>query len=110
MDEETQIDDETQVLGGNIELTGFRAVDKPTVVVVKKIVGNYVKRISSVADKFEKLSVVLKSVHAQDNNQKYELRAKMMDNGKMYNSDIVDKNLFFALDKVLTKLEQNIKR
>ena len=104
------MDEETQILGGNIELTGFREVDRSMVVVVKKIVGNYVKKMSSVAEKFEKLNIVVKSVHAQGDNMKYALHAKMVDNGKIYNSEIVDKNLFFALDKVLTNIEHSIKK
>ena len=33
--------DETLELGGNIELKGFGSMDKSSMVIVKKIIGNY---------------------------------------------------------------------
>lgn len=93
-------------LGGNITLTGFRNLDKAQLVVVKKIVGNYAKKMSETAKKFENLSVTLKKIHGD--GDKYELHAKLMDNGKAFTSEVTDFNLFFALDKVLKKILNSI--
>ncbi len=100
------MDEETLVLGGNIELTGFKAIDRGSLVVVKKIVGNYVRKLSEITEKLEKFSVVMKQVH----NNQYELHAKLIDNGKAVTSEVIERNLFFALDKVLAKIETEIKK
>lgn len=96
-------------LGGNIELKGFSELDGASMVVVKKIVGNYAKKFSEKCKKFEKLSVTLKKVHKREKSEKYELHAKVSDGGKDYNAEITDRNLFFVLDSVLKKVEKEIK-
>ncbi|MFH0978364.1 MAG: hypothetical protein V1837_03615 [Candidatus Woesearchaeota archaeon] len=101
---------ETLQLGGNIELTGFSEVDPATLVVLKKIVGNHAKRFSTVAKDFEKLHITLKNVHKQEDSQKYELHAKLDAGGKSYVAEITDLNLFFVLDKVLKKIENEISK
>ncbi|MBW3000050.1 hypothetical protein KY339_05240 [Candidatus Woesearchaeota archaeon] len=95
-------------LGGNIVLNGFRELDGAQLIVVKKIVGNYARRMSDLCKKFENLSVTMKTVHAKERANKFELHAKLMDNGTPYNSEVTDFNLFFALDKVLAKLENSV--
>ena len=40
------IDVDMMQLGGNIQLIGFREIDPARLIVVKKMVGNYVKKIS----------------------------------------------------------------
>ncbi len=93
--------DDNLVLGGNIELTGFKDVDRTKMVVVKKIVGNYSRRFSDRSATFEKLHLTLKKV----GNNKYEVHGKLSDNGKVNTSEVTENNLFVALDKALQKLE-----
>ena len=64
MDEETT-NEETISLGGNIELSGFKEFDRGTMVVVKKIVGNNTKKISTMTPNFEKISLHLKKIHGE---------------------------------------------
>ena len=45
------MDDNVQ-LGGNIELSGFRDIDGASMVVLKKIIGNYARRLSELSEKF----------------------------------------------------------
>ena len=40
-------------LGGNIELSGFREIDPASMVIIKKIVGNYARKFSDHFDGFE---------------------------------------------------------
>lgn len=87
-------------LGGNIELVGFKELDPAQLIVVKKIVGNYARRMADSSEGFEKLTVTMKKVH----NSQFELNAKLMDKGSPFTSEVVDFNLFFALDKVLAKI------
>lgn len=101
---------ETLQLGGNIELTGFSEVDPATLVVVKKIVGNHAKRFASITEGFEKLHITLKTIHQQEESHKFELHAKVLASGKAYAAETTDINLFFTLDKVLKKVENEISK
>ena len=96
--------DDNKKLGGNIELAGFRDLDGATMVVLKKIVGNHTKRIEELADKLELLHLTLKQVHEREKSEKYEIHAKIVDDGKVFASDVTDRNLFVAVDNVLKKI------
>ena len=98
------MDDESLKLGGNIQLTGFRGIDSSSMVIVKKLVGNYAKRISELAKRLETLHVTLKQIHEREKSEKYEVHAKIVDDGKVYASETVDRNLFVAIDSALKKL------
>ena len=84
-------------LGGNISLEGFENIEPGALVVIKKIVGNYVKKISESIN-FEKLHVILKK------ERPYDLEVKLISDGNNKTSESKDGNLFFALDKALSKL------
>ncbi|MBI2652093.1 hypothetical protein HYX00_01390 [Candidatus Woesearchaeota archaeon] len=98
------MDNETTRLGGNIELSGFRDIDSSSMAVLKKIIGNHAKRIAELTKKLETLHITLKPVHEREKSEKYEVHAKIIDNGKVYASEITDRNLFVAVDGVLKKL------
>lgn len=91
-------------LGGNIELVGFKQVSLADVVVVKKLVGHYTRKIQEQSQNFEKIQIFLKEIHKIDNNSKHEIHVKVIDGGKVFNSEVVDKNLFIALDNTLKKV------
>jgi len=102
------LQEETQELGGSIELTGFKDMDGATMVVLKKIVGTYARKFSELCRNFEKLSVTMKKVHEREKSEKYEVHAKVLDNGKPIVSAVTDFNLFFAIDSALKKVEKEI--
>lgn len=91
-------------LGGNIQLTGFRDIDSSSMVVLKKIIGNYAKRIAELTKKMEVLHITLKPVHEREKSEKYEVHVHLIDNGKVYASEVTDRNLFVAVDSVLKKI------
>ena len=95
---------ESLALGGNIELIGFKQVSLSDVVVVKKMVGHYTRKIQEASVNFEKITVILKEIHKIDDNSKNEVHVKVSDNGKTFSSEVVDKNLFVALDSSLKKV------
>ena len=95
------------VLGGNIELVGFKGMDGGSMVILKKMVGNHVRKMGEMCEKFEKLTVTMKKVGSGGN--KFEINAKILDNGKQYVSEVTDFNLFFTLDKALNKLNNEIR-
>ena len=86
-------------LGGNINLEGFDELESGTLIVLKKIVGNYVKKIAEKI-KFEKLELSLKK-----EAEKYKMEAKLIIEGKEKKENVEDENLFFAVDKVLGKFK-----
>lgn len=90
-------------LGGNIQLVGFKELDPASMIVVKKIVGNYAKRFSEVEKDFEKLVVTMKKSGA------YQVNCRLLTAGRVLPSEVEDHNLFFAIDKGLAKLMNEIK-
>ncbi|MFH1398592.1 MAG: hypothetical protein ABIG95_00590 [Candidatus Woesearchaeota archaeon] len=97
--------EETMELGGNISLSGFSVLDRDSMVIVKKIVGNYTRKFSETGS-FEKLHLRMKVVHG---TEKYELHGMVVDKGKQYPSEITDRNLYFAIDRVFKKIEAMMK-
>jgi|SRR3989338_1642376 len=100
--------DDNLTLGGNIQLTGFRDIDSSSMIVLKKIIGNYAKRIAELTKKLETLHITLKPVHQREKSEKYEVHAKVVDDGKVYASETTDRNLFVAVDNVLKKIVNEI--
>ena len=88
----------------NIELTGFRDLDDSSMAVLQKIIGNHAKRISELTKKMSTLHITLKPVHEREKSEKYEVHAKVVDGGKVYASEVTDRNLFAAVDSVLKKI------
>lgn len=95
-------------LGGNIELSGFRDLDGSSMVILKKMVGNYAKRMSELTEKFENLKLTMKPVHETEKSELYEIHAQLMDNGKPVVSEVTERNLFVAIDSALKKIVSEI--
>lgn len=103
------MEDNVLQLGGNIELSGFSVLEGGVMIVLKKIVGNYAKKMGEKAKGFEKLSLTMKTVHAKEKSEQYELHAKMIDNGQAITSSVIDRNLFVAVDSSLKKIINQVK-
>ena len=95
-------------LGGNITLVGFKEQGYSELVVIKKIVGNYARKLST--DRvLNNLTITLKPIHHTDeNSSKFEMKAKLDLDGKLLTSEVIEYNLFIGLDKILKKLEAQI--
>ena len=91
-------------LGGSIQLTGFRDIDGSSMIVLKKIIGNHARRIAELTKKPERLHITLKPVHQREKSEKYEVHAVIVDDGKVFASEITERNLFVAVDTVLKKI------
>lgn len=96
-------------LGGSIELRGFSDMDRANMVVLKKIIGSYARKMSDTIEGFEKLSLTMKKVHEREKSEKYEIHAKLLANGKVTASNVTDRNLFVVIDSVLKKLMSEIR-
>lgn len=104
-----ETEDDVQVLGGNIELSGFSSFDRDTMIILKKVIGNYARQFSENCKDFQKLSLKTKLVHVKEKSEKYELHGMVIDGGKNYTCEITDRNLFFAVDKVFKKINSMMK-
>ena len=104
------MDDETVTLGGNIQLSGFKDMEPAQMIVLKKIIGTYARKFSNKCGKFELLKLSMKKVHGQEHSEKYEIHAMIVDEGKQYTSEITERNLFFAVDASLKKVENEISK
>ena len=95
-------------LGGNIELIGFKEMDGGSMIILKKMVGNHVRKLSEMAENFEKLTVSMKKVGG--GNNKFEINVKLMDNGKPFVSEVTDFNLFVTVNKAFKKVQNSMEK
>ncbi|MFH1175002.1 MAG: HPF/RaiA family ribosome-associated protein [archaeon] len=100
---------EDLALGGNIRLSGFRDLDHSDMIIVKKLIGNQVKKINSVIPDVTEFSVHLKEVHKIEDSQKYDLSVRLYTKGKHFTAEAIDKNLYVALDNACKKLMCELK-
>ena len=84
-------------LGGNIKLEGFDNIEQSKLVVIKKIVGNFIKKLEAE----NKVAIILK---LSEENSEFKIDAELNLNEQNKISSVTEKNLFFALNNVLTKL------
>lgn len=96
-------------LGEKITLKGFQEEEGSTMIVIKKMVGNYVKKIMDESNDLRRVSISLKKVHkhpdgtGKSTGGKNEVHVKL-EADKMHTSEVVDHNLFVALDKAFKKV------
>ncbi len=90
-------------LGGNITLVGFKELESGELIVVKKVVGSYARKMADSSASFENLTVTLKTVHHTPKSEKYEIHARYLDNGHLYTGEAIERNLFMALDECLRR-------
>jgi hypothetical protein len=97
-------DSEPQVLGGNIELRGFNALDGGSMIVLKKIIGNYARRFAD-SHQSEKLALTL-----AQNADTYALTGSVLLQGREFRAEHAGKNVFFLVDSVLKKIEEQLQK
>jgi len=96
-------------LGGNIELSGFSALDGGQMFIVKKLVGNYARKMEGICQNFEALKLRLKPLHqTEEDMKKFELHGQIVDNGQVFPAGVIEYNLFVGVDSVLKKLVNEI--
>jgi ribosome-associated translation inhibitor RaiA len=102
---------ETLELGGNIVLTGFSDRDFTELIVVKKMVGQYARKLADTQERFARLEVVLKEIHhTPGSHGKFEIKTRATVDGRDIHGEAVDHNIFVSLDNslkhVTTQLEK----
>jgi hypothetical protein len=88
-------------LGSFIELEGFTEREPGELVIIKKLIGNHVKRLSERLPELQKVALTQKHSHGH-----FEIHGKLLWDGREAFTNVTDTNLFFALDSCLKKLEQ----
>ncbi len=83
-------------LGGNIFLENFETIEQGQMIVVRKVVGNYTKKISEKFNDFKKITVSIVP------ETKYKVKVTL-ETSETKDSEAENPNLFFALDKALAK-------
>src|SRR3989338_1419173 len=91
-----------------ITLSGFRDIDSSSMALVNTAIRKHWRRMNELARKIENLHITLKQVHEREKSEKYEIHAKLLDNGKVYNSKVTEHNLLIAIDEVLNKIINEI--
>ena len=94
-----------QELGGNIILDGFE-LDNQEMIIVKKIVGNYAKKIRNFSD-YEELKLTMKS-HLKAKNKHFELKVLAIFNGERAVAEGTGRNPFTIIDDAMKKILQEI--
>ena len=84
-------------LGGNIKLKGFTELDAATLIVVKKIVGNYTKRLSTNHPDFDELLLELN----QPEDKTFNINANFSKKSGNIAAEADGANVFFALSRAL---------
>ena len=96
-------------LGGNIELSGFHELAGSEMIVLKKIVGNYVRHMESLCKSFGGVKVHMKPLHQTgDTPKKFEFHAQLMDAGHPYSATTIERNMFVGIDAVMKKLVNEV--
>ena len=102
-------EEESIKLGGNIELAGFNSLNGGDMVIVKKLVGNYARKIEGMCKDFNGLKLRLKSLHQTgDKIKKFALHGQIIDGGQVYPAEVVEHNVFVGVDSVCKKLVSEI--
>lgn len=88
-------------LGGNIKLDGFEELDPGMLIVVKKMVGLFAKKVSENMGELESFDVTKE-------NNKITIKAKSGDKQIEGNSE--EDNMFMALSNALKTVEEKSKK
>jgi ribosome-associated translation inhibitor RaiA len=95
-----------QELGGNIVLSNFE-MDAQEMVIVKKMVGNYAKKIKNFHD-YQELRLEMKT-SAKGKTKKFEIKALLLYNGDRAASEATGFNPFVLINEVLEKILSEVK-
>ena len=105
VNEENQVEQEKPFVMGNlIELSGFKVLKRDEITILKKIIGNQLRKIIDKFGEVERLKFHLKTIHENDlNHRTYELHGSLI-KGKSYNVEAENKNIFICVDVIMKKL------
>lgn len=89
-------------LGDKIELKEFNDLEPGELTILKKMIGNHANHFHE----FDKLVLHMKGVHKKEKSQKFQINGFLLKNGKNYEAEATNYNLFFAINEVLERLRK----
>lgn len=95
-------------LGGNIALVGFNKLDPSELIIIKKIVGNYVRKMN-VNGEYQEMRLILHQ-HPHGKSFKHEIKGLAIFKEGRFNSDAMEWNLYNALSQVCEKILETVKQ
>ncbi|HOI19092.1 MAG TPA: hypothetical protein PLX15_04495 [Candidatus Woesearchaeota archaeon] len=99
------------MLGEMIELTGFSVFDRSEMIIIKKLIGNYVRKFIDYEKGFSSLKLTAKKVHEREKSVIFEFHLMItLSQGNPITIDSSARNAFMALDEILKNSEQLIKK
>lgn len=98
-------------LGNFIKLSGFKEIDRNSMVIVKKMLGNFLREMMQKDSEEALITLNLKSVHkTEEQAKKYELKINLEKSGKVYHAELVDNNIFVGISDLLKKISQQLSK
>jgi len=91
-----------------VELAGFRRLDRSVIDEVRRNIEKHLGRLSRLSSKLENLHLTLKTLHEREKSEIYDIKARMRDNGKIFVSHAMSRNLLAAVDDALEKLASEL--
>ena len=99
-------------LQGNIALVGFEVLDESEQDIAKRIVENYIRKMSLLGE-YQEMKISLRQ-HKHGKTFKHEVNALAVFRQGRFESEATEWNLYIALsmvcDKILSELEHKIKK
>ncbi|MFC1685704.1 hypothetical protein ACFLZZ_01635 [Nanoarchaeota archaeon] len=96
-------------LGGNIALVGFEILEPVELIVIKKMVGNYVRKLGN-NGKYKEMRLTLQQ-HPHGKSFKHEIQGLALFEEGRFHSEAMEWNIYNALAQVCDKLlEQSRKK
>jgi hypothetical protein len=98
-------------LGEMIELSGFSHFDRSEMIIIKKLIGNYVRKFIDYEKGFSSLKVTAKKVHEREKSVIFEFHLILnLSSGSPIAVDSNGRNAFMALDEILKNAEEILKK
>ena len=95
-----------QELGGNIRLINFDEMDAQELILAKKIIGNYAKKIRNFKE-YQELRIEIKN-HSKGKANKFEVNGLLIFDGGNATSNAEGVNPFVLINEVLEKILNEI--
>lgn len=93
-----------------ITLIGFSDLHLSEQDTIREEVSKQAKKFSAI-NQVNELRVAVKPIHGTEQDaHKFEVKTTLDLNGKIYNAEVVDYNIFAAVDDVLEKIETQIQQ
>ncbi len=94
-------------LGGNIALVGFESLDAAELVIFKKLVGTYVKKMNTHGG-YKEMRLSLRQ-HTHGKTVKQEVSGLALFNEGRFESNVTDYNVYTAVSQVCEKILEELR-